>query len=93
MNGNAKVSLGAPISATASSASAGGGFQDRSARDAERSAQYRLVIEEGPSQGTFVYKILDRTTGEVVRQLPREQVVELMRRDNYSSGSVIDTNA
>jgi flagellar protein FlaG len=93
MNGHSKV---APISAVpaASSSQTQNGFKDsRAGRDAERNAQYRLVIEEGPSQGSFVYKILDRVTGEVVRQLPREQVVELMRNDGYSIGSVIDTNA
>lgn len=93
MNANAKLSQIAPILASGSSATAGGGFHDKGSREAERVAQYRLVIEEGPSQGTFVYKILDRTTGEVVRQLPREQLVDLMRRDSYSSGSVIDTSA
>jgi flagellar protein FlaG len=63
------------------------------AQEAERSARYRLVIEEGPSAGTFVYKTLDRVTGEVVRQLPRESVVEMLKGDGYSAGAVIDTSA
>ena len=51
------------------------------------------MIEEGPSAGSYVYKTLDRVTGEVVRQLPREQVVQLMQGSDYASGSVIDTSA
>jgi flagellar protein FlaG len=77
-----------------SSAAAGGDFSDSRARqDADEAARYRLVIEEGPSAGSFIYKTLDRVTGEVVRQLPREQVVDLMRAGSYSAGTVIDTRA
>ena len=53
---------------------------------------YRLVIEEsGP--GSFVYKTLDRVTGEVVRQIPREEVVRMMSEETYRPGDVIDTGA
>ena len=62
-------------------------------KEAERAARYRLVIEEGPQSGSFIYKTLDRITGEVVKQLPREQVVDLMQTAQYSAGSVIDTKA
>jgi len=98
MTNNAKiapvrVAATSPVVA-ASGSSAGGDRPDsRSAQAAERAARYRLVIEEGPQAGTFIYKTLDRLTGEVVRQLPREQVVDLMRTAEYSSGSVIDTSA
>ena len=51
------------------------------------------MIEEGPSSGTFIYKTLDRITGEVVKQMPREQVIDLMEAVQYSAGSVIDTKA
>lgn len=62
-------------------------------QEADEAARYRLVIEEGPSAGSFIYKTMDRVTGEVVRQLPREQVVDLMRDQSYHSGLVIDTKA
>jgi flagellar protein FlaG len=58
----------------------------------EGSARYRLVIEEGPSKGSFVYKTLDSVTGEVVRQFPREQVLRLAESKTYDAGSVIDTS-
>ena len=95
MQNNAKIGP-VPASAVqpaASGSPAGGDFRDKASEEAERAARYRLVIEEGPQAGTFIYKTLDRLTGEVVRQLPREQVVDLMRTAEYSSGSVIDTSA
>ena len=85
--------MAAPPSGQDAGSTAGGDFHDsRASQDAERAARYRLVIEEGPS-GSFIYKTMDRVTGEVVKQLPREQVVDLMQTREYSSGSVINTTA
>ena len=96
MQSNAKIG---PIPASAvmpaaAGSPAGGDFRDsKASEEAERAARYRLVIEEGPTAGSFIYKTLDRVTGEVVKQLPREQIVNLMRTADYSAGSVIDTKA
>ena len=49
--------------------------------------RYRLTIEEGP--GGFVYKTRDRVTGEVIRQLPREEVVKMSARPDYGAGGLI----
>lgn len=71
-----------------------GADHDASSRaftDAERLARYRLVIEQGPRAGSFIYKTLDRETGEVVRQLPSEEVLKLRQRADYGAGTVIDT--
>lgn len=75
-------------------ASAGGSdFSEREqAAEAERLARYRLIIEEGPGAG-FVYKTLDRVTGEVVSQYPRDEVLKLKQDPGYASGRVIDTTA
>lgn len=51
--------------------------------------RYRLTIEEGP--GGFVYKTRDRVTGEVIRQLPREEVVKMRQSPGYGAGGVIKT--
>jgi flagellar protein FlaG len=59
----------------------------------EPTARYRLVIEKGPAPGTFVYKTLNPETGEVVQQLPREDVVRLKDQPEYGPGKVIDTTA
>lgn len=96
MQDNAKIAP-VPVPAVmpaAAGSPAGGEFRgSKASEDAERAARYRLVIEEGPTAGTFIYKTLDRMTGEVVKQLPREQVVNMMRAGDYSAGSVIDTKA
>lgn len=96
MQNNAKidsVTASAILPAAAAGSTAGGDFHDsRASQDAERAARYRLVIEEGPT-GSFIYKTMDRVTGEVVKQLPREQIVDLMQTAEYSSGSVINTTA
>ena len=67
--------------------------RSRTAEDAERQARYRLVIEQGPRAGSFVYKTLDRETGEIVRQLPSEEVLKLRQSDDYAVGAVINTIA
>lgn len=96
MQNNARivaVTASAILPAAAAGSTSGGDFHDsRASEEAERNARYRLVIEEGPS-GSFIYKTMDRVTGEVVKQLPREQVVDLMQTAEYSSGSVINTTA
>lgn len=94
MSANAKIGPVQSIVVASGGSAAGGDFNhSKAAEEAERVARYRLVIEEGPQKGSFIYKTLDRVTGEVVRQLPREQVVEMMQTDQYASGAVIDTNA
>lgn len=94
MQSNARIVPISPVSVQPASAAQSGDFRDSPAsREAELAARYRLVIEEGPSPGAFIYKTMDRVTGEVVRQLPREQVVDLMRDGTYNAGSVIDTTA
>jgi len=51
--------------------------------------RYRLTIEEGPAG--FVYMTRDRVTGEVIRQLPREEVVKMSASPAYGAGELIKT--
>jgi flagellar protein FlaG len=51
----------------------------------------RLVIEEDPTSGAYIYKTLDRRTGEVVQQLPREDVLKLRDAAVYVPGQVVDS--
>lgn len=53
----------------------------------------RLVIEQDGASGGFVYKTVDRRTGEVVLQLPREEILKLREAGAYSAGDVIATQA
>lgn len=53
----------------------------------------RLVIEEDQATGSFVYKTINRVTGEVVQQYPRAEVLKLKQELQYAAGTVIDTQA
>ncbi|MBO9708738.1 MAG: hypothetical protein J7521_11040 [Caulobacter sp.] len=50
----------------------------------------RLVIEEDPTTGTFVYKTVDRITGETLQQFPREDVLRFKQAEHYDPGKVFD---
>ena len=56
-------------------------------------ADLRLTIEEDKAAGTVVYKTIDWRTGEVVQQLPREQVLLLREAQNYAAGKLLATKA
>lgn len=53
----------------------------------------RLVIEEDQSTGDFIYKTLDRSTGEVILQLPRKEVMRNVAKGVYSAGDVFKARA
>lgn len=50
-------------------------------------ADLRLVIEE--QGGSYVYMTVDRRTGDVVAQYPREEVLKLREGADYEAGAVI----
>ena len=56
-------------------------------------ADLRLVIEEDKASNSYVYKTVNRLTGQVVQQLPREQVLKLREQLEYVSASVVRTKA
>jgi flagellar protein FlaG len=66
---------------------------------AERPAQgpdpvdMRLVIEEDKAHNSYVYKTVNRLTGEVIQQLPREQVLRLHEQLDYEAGDMVRTKA
>jgi len=54
-------------------------------------ADLRLVIEDDQAAGCFVYKTVDWRTGEVVQQIPREQILRMREEPAYVAGDVIKT--
>jgi flagellar protein FlaG len=50
----------------------------------------RLVIEEDPVSGSYVYKTVDRRTGDVLQQFPREDVLRFKQAEHYDPGEVFD---
>ena len=53
----------------------------------------RLVIEEDKASGVLTYKLIDRTTGRVVSQTSRDDLVKMGADPLYIAGKVIDTKA
>jgi hypothetical protein len=53
----------------------------------------RLIIEDDQSAGCFVYTIVDRRTGAVIRQLPRDGLLKLGEAPDYAAGALIKTRA
>lgn len=68
-----------------------GSVQSRIAQGALDQADLRLVIEE--QAGSFVYKTVDRRTGEIVAQYPREDILKLHEETEYAAGDVINAKA
>lgn len=50
----------------------------------------RLAIEKDQETGKFVYKTIDRETGEVIRQWPREKMLEAIGHFRTAEGLLID---
>ena len=53
----------------------------------EDQTDLRLVIEE--QDGSYVYKTVDRRTGDVLAQYPREELLKMQEEDDYTAGTVI----
>ncbi len=56
-------------------------------------ANTHLVIEKDESTGSFVYKSVDRETGEIIKQYPREEVLRAIAIASDAEGLIIDTKA
>ena len=67
------------------------GAPSKAAETAPDTADLRLVIEEGG--GSYVYKTIDRRTGEVVAQFPREEILKMREEIAYEAGAVISASA
>ncbi|HEY1880254.1 MAG TPA: flagellar protein FlaG [Caulobacteraceae bacterium] len=69
------------------------GNKAQSAAQSPDPEDLRLVIEEDKAAGSYVYKTIDRRTGEVIQQLPRDQVLKLREALDYEAGDVVRTKA
>jgi flagellar protein FlaG len=70
-----------------------GGTNSGPAAPTTDQADLRLIIEEDEASGTYVYKTINRVTGEVVLQLPRDDILRLREAPDYVAGVVIRTKA
>lgn len=53
----------------------------------------RLQIEHDEGSGLFVYRAIDRDTGEVVRQYPADEILRFISYFRESEGLVVDGHA
>ncbi len=53
----------------------------------------RLTIDKDPDTGGWVYKAIDRSTGEVVSELPHKTLMQMRKEGRYEAGTVINTEA
>lgn len=67
--------------------------QPPAASEEAAAADLRLVIEEDKQAHTYVYKTVNRATGEVVSQVPREELLRLRESPDYVAGQVVKTRA
>ena len=51
-------------------------------------ADLRLVIEE--DKGSYIYKTINRVTGETLAQYPREDVIKMRDATDYTAGKVVN---
>lgn len=58
--------------------------------DGPQPGDLRLVIEQDSKTGTFVYKTVDRRTGDILQQFPREEVLRFKQAEHYDPGEVFD---
>lgn len=55
-----------------------------------KSTNTKLSIDVDDSSGLFVYKGIDKTTGEVVSQFPAEEILALIAYYREAEGLVVD---
>jgi hypothetical protein len=56
-------------------------------------ADFRLVIERDIEGADYIYRLVDRKTGKVVAELPRDKVNDLAQAPSYTAGSLVSTKA
>jgi flagellar protein FlaG len=80
-----------PTQTAPASSSAGPGTSQAPSTQGGSDSDLRLVIEDDKAAGTFVYMTINAATGEVVSQVPREQLLKMMTDPTYKPGSVVNS--
>ena len=70
-------------------AAANQGTSQAPATPTDSDADLRLVIEDDKAAGSYVYVTINSVTGEVVSQIPREQLLKMREDPDYKPGSII----
>ncbi len=70
-----------------------GGASANRAAPTQDPVDLRLVIEEDAASGSYIYKTVNRLTGEVVMQFPRDDILKMRDQADYEAGAVIRAEA
>ena len=71
----------------------GAGNSQAPPTQSDAQADLRLVIEEDKAAGSYVYITVDPTTGKVISQLPREQLLKMRDAPDYRPGTIVDSRS
>ncbi len=71
----------------------GGQGSQASSTPIDGDADLRLVIEDDKAAGSYVYVTINSVTGEVVSQVPREQLLKMREDPGYKPGSIINQSS
>jgi flagellar protein FlaG len=63
------------------------------AADVASQADLRLIIEEAGEPGRYVYTIVDRRSGRIISQHPRDEVLKLREQSAYAAGALFKGEA
>ena len=93
MDSKAAALAPAPVSGATQFQTAAPAQSEPPAAKGPDTVEMRLVIEQDQATGSYVYKTINRVTGEVIQQLPRAEILKLKDALRYEAGSVIQTKA
>ncbi len=54
---------------------------------------HRLVIQQDPATGKWIYTVTDRDTGEIIARISREDVAKLGLKADYAAGALVKAKA
>jgi hypothetical protein len=63
------------------------------APEVKPSRGHRLVIQQDPLTGAWIYTVTDRDTGAVIARLTREDVARLGLKADYAAGALVKAKA
>ena len=82
-----------PASSQAAPTSAPAGSETSQAPStlAGSNSDLRLVIEDDKASGSYVYVTINPATGQVISQVPREQLLKMKDDPSYTPGSLVNS--
>lgn len=67
------------------------GLSNQTQPQSQPAYMLKLTIDKDPDSGEFIYRAIDRYTGEVVRQFPQKELMEMRKSNSYKAGSIVTT--